>query len=90
MITIQPTETITIDDKTYAVAEQSDEIRQMVQYLDDWREQEAAEVSALLKTRSALKELQQSLLLQFQVEAQPAEDSGEAVATEDASFVEVE
>jgi hypothetical protein len=69
-MSILPTTTITIDDLILNVNEQSTEIQQMVAYLDDWRSDEANQASQLVKTRAALKDLQNSILQQLQLEQQ--------------------
>lgn len=79
MIEIQPTLTITVDGTTYEVADMSSEIKQMVIYLDEWRRNEAAETAALLKTRAALRDIQNMILAQIQKEnSEPSEEAQEA------------
>ena len=73
-IQIQKTLTITIDEAVYDVADASEEVQQMVVYLDEWRQNEADEAAALLKTRAALRELQNMILAQIQKEQEPAEE----------------
>ncbi len=70
---VSPTTTITIDDLILNVNEQSVEIQQMVAYLDDWRQDEANQASQLVKTRAALKNLQNSILQQLQQEQKELE-----------------
>ena len=75
---IQPTLTITLDDATFEVANMSDQVKQLVMYLDEWRQDEADQTSALLKTRAALHDIQNTLLTTIQAEqaaaAAPAVD----------------
>lgn len=71
MAPVQPTTSITIDGETFEVLSLSTEVQQMVQYLDDWRQDEADQASALLKTRAALRDLQNSLLQQIQKDNSP-------------------
>jgi hypothetical protein len=72
-ITVQDTLTITIDDNVYDVADLSTDVKQMVQYLDDWRQDEADQTSDLLKTRAALRDIQNMILAQIQKDQAPAE-----------------
>lgn len=72
---IQPTTTITVDDKTFEVASMSDDVKQLIVYLDDWRQDEADQTSALLKTRAALHDLQNTLLSTLQSEAAAAQQA---------------
>lgn len=69
---VQPTTSITIDGETFAVAELSNEIQQMVQYLDQWRQDEVDQAAELLKTRAALRDIQNTLLQQFQADQEAA------------------
>ncbi len=89
MIQIQDTLTITVDDKTYDVADMSTEIKQMVVYLDEWRRNEADETAALLKTRAALRDIQNMILAQIQKENEPAAEEAEE-AEEPTEEVEAE
>lgn len=79
---VQQTTTITIDDEQFAVEDLSQEVQQMVQYLDEWRQDESDQVAQLLKTRAALRDLQNSLLQQIQQDkaAAEAEESSEESA----------
>ena len=77
-IEIQKTLTITIDDAVYDVADTSEEVQQMIVYLDEWRQNEADEAAGLLKTRAALREIQNMILAQIQKEAEEAEAPVEA------------
>lgn len=65
-INVQQTLTITVDDQVFQVADMSEEIKQMVVYLDDWRQHEADQTSELLKTRAALRDIQNMILNQIQ------------------------
>lgn len=80
---VQQTTTITIDDEQFTVEDLSTEVQQMVQYLDEWRQDESDQVAQLLKTRAALRDLQNSLLTQIQQDKAAAE-AEEAEPTEEA------
>jgi hypothetical protein len=69
-IAIQKTLTITIDETIYDVIDTSEDVQQMVVYLDEWRQNEADEAANLLKTRAALRELQNMILAQIQKESE--------------------
>ena len=72
-IAIQKTLTVTIDEEVFNVEDLSAEVQQLVTYLDDWRQHEADETSSLLKTRAALRDLQNTILAQIQKEKAEAE-----------------
>lgn len=90
MTPIQPTVTITVDGENFEVANMSNEVQQMVQYLDTWRQEEANQASDLLKTRAALRDLQNTLLQQIQNEKKAEEEaaSEEAPVAEESKAVE--
>ena len=69
---IPETTTITVDEQVLQVSEQSAEIQELIKFLDDWRQDEVKQVSALLKTRAALRDLQNSILQQLKDEAEKA------------------
>lgn len=79
---VPQTTTITIDDEQFAVEYLSQEVQQMVQYLDEWRQDEADQVGQLLKTRAALRDIQNSLLQQIQQDKAAAEAEEAEEATE--------
>jgi hypothetical protein len=62
MTPVQPTLTVTIDDVTFDIATMSDGVRQMIAYMDDWRQKEADISSELLMARSAIRDIQNNLL----------------------------
>lgn len=79
---VQATTSITVDNETFAVADLSPEIQQMVQYLDQWRQDEVDQAAELLKTRAALRDIQNTLLQQFQADQEAA--AREEAAEQDA------
>lgn len=85
MPTVQKTVTITVDNTTYEVANMSADIQQLVVYLDEWRQEEADQTSALLKTRAALNDIQNTMLTTIQNEraaqAEPAPEVVDVVET---------
>ena len=78
MTPVQPTTNITIDGEVFEVSIMSEEVQQMIQYLDDWRQDEVDQASQLLKTRAALRDIQNTLLKQIQTEKAEAESEDEA------------
>lgn len=72
---VQETLTLTVDGVQYNVAEQSDEIKQMVVYLDEWRQDEADEATMLIKTRAAIRDLQNTIVQQLQKEKTKANEA---------------
>ena len=79
---VQKTVTITIDDATFEVASMSAEIQQLVVYLDEWRQEEADQTSALLKTRAALHDIQNTMLSTIQQERAAATEAAAQPAVE--------
>lgn len=69
---VTPTTNIAIDDQTYEVERMSDNVKQMVALLDDWRQQEVDTTSSLLMIRAALKDLQNSLFTTITEERESA------------------
>lgn len=78
MTPVQPTTNITIDGEVFEVSIMSEEVQQMIQYLDDWRQDEVDQASQLLKTRAALRDIQNTLLKQIQTEKAEAESEAES------------
>lgn len=74
---VQPTTSITVDGETFQVAELSTEVQQMVQYLDQWRQDEVDQAADLLKTRAALRDIQNTLLQQLQADKEKAAAEGQ-------------
>jgi hypothetical protein len=72
MAKIQETVTVTIDDQSYDVATLSDGVKQMVALMDEWRQDEADQTSGLLKTRAAIRDIQNTLLTTIKAELAPA------------------
>lgn len=79
MQTVTPTTTITVDGSTFDVAQMSAEVQQMVTYFDDWRQQEAVATSKLLMVRSALRDIQNTLLETIQKERSEALKKAQAL-----------
>lgn len=79
---IQKTVTITVDETTFEVANMSAEIQQLVVYLDEWRQEEADQTSALLKTRAALHDIQNTMLTTIQQEQAAAAEAAAQPAVE--------
>lgn len=61
---INKTTTITLGEDanaTFDVSKMSNQVQQMVMYMDEWRQKEQDLVSDILMVRAALKEIQTSL-----------------------------
>jgi hypothetical protein len=97
MIQVEKTQTIQLDDSLIEVANCSDQIKQLVVYLDDWRQQEVDATSKLLLCRAALNDLRNSMIQQLQKEAEDREAAIQAAndgasheqENEEAAFTEV-
>jgi HAMP domain-containing protein len=88
MTPVTPTTSITIDEKTYEVENMSDEVKQMVQFLDTWRQDESDQASELLKTRAALRDLQNTMLAQINQDNAPKEEVAETETSKEEVFGE--
>lgn len=88
MTPVTPTTSITIDEKTYEVETMSDEVKQMVQFLDTWRQDEANQASELLKTRAALRDIQNTLLTQINQDNAPKEEESKTETPKEEVFGE--
>jgi len=87
MAKVTQTLSVTVDDVTYNVADMSDQVKQMIELMDEWRQQEVDISGQLVMVRSAIRDIQNSLLLQIrQEQAQVAQ----AAAGETASPVNPE
>lgn len=75
MAKIQETITVTIDDKSYEVAQLSDNVKQMIGLMDEWRQKEADLTSDLLMARAALRDIQNTLLNAIKAETAPAAET---------------
>jgi hypothetical protein len=76
---VQKTMSITIDDNVFEVAKMSEDVQQMVMYMDDWRQDEADLTAELLKTRAAIRDIQNSLLVTIRKEREDAIAKAEAL-----------
>lgn len=76
---IQPTVTISVGDKTFEVASMSQEVQQLISYMDEWRQEEADVTSKLLMVRAAIHDVQATLLATIQ-EAEAQQGTPEPVA----------
>jgi vacuolar-type H+-ATPase subunit F/Vma7 len=72
MAKVQQTLSITIDDTTFEVAGMSEQIKQMVELMDDWRQQESDVSGQLILVRSAIRDIQNSLLTQIRQDQEAA------------------
>jgi cell division septum initiation protein DivIVA len=82
-ITVQPTTTITVDGAAYSVDQMSSDVKQLIVYLDEWRQQETDLTTQILMVRAALRDIQNSLVqtLQAEKEAQAAASTEQASTT---------
>lgn len=78
MAKIQETVTVTIDEQSFEVANLSDNVKQMISLMDDWRQRDADLASELLMVRAALRDIQNTLLTTIKAETAPAETEAPA------------
>lgn len=65
MAKVQPTLTVTIDDKSYPVSELSQEAQAIVAVFDDWRQREADLINEVMLVRAALQTAQNQLVAEI-------------------------
>jgi len=81
---LPPTTTLAIDDNTvFEISQMSPEIQQLVEFYDDWRQQEQERISDLNMVRAALRDLQQQLTVRVQEELAQAAAKPEESSVED-------
>ena len=81
---VEKTLTVTIDETSYVVANMSEPVKQLISYMDDWRQKEADTTSDLLMVRSALRDIQNSLMTTINAEKQAAAEAEQASNNEQA------
>ncbi len=81
MAKIQETINVTIDEKTYEVASLSDNTKQMIGLMDEWRQKDADMTNDILMVRAAIRDIQNTLLATIKEETTPKVEGGD-VATE--------
>lgn len=62
MAKIQETTSVTIDEQTYQVADLSDNVKQMIGLMDEWRQEDADLTNKVLMVRAAIRDIQNTLL----------------------------
>lgn len=72
MPTMEKTTTITVDDVLFAVEKMDPQVKQMIAYMDEWRQREADVASELLLVRSALRDLQNSIYVALKKQQEDA------------------
>lgn len=72
---VQQTVTISIDDKTFEVASMTQEVKDIVTYMDEWRQKEADLASELLMVRAAIHDIQNTLLETIQGKSKATEEA---------------
>ncbi len=83
---MEKTTTITVDDVLFAVEKMDPQLKQMIAYMDEWRQKEADVATDLLMVRSALRDLQNSVYVALKKQQEEAAAAPEAAA----DFVPVE
>ncbi len=73
MAKVQETTSVTIDDKTFQVADLSDNVKQMIGLMDEWRQEDADLTNKVLMVRAAIRDIQNTLLTTIKQETAPAE-----------------
>lgn len=82
MTQVVPTLTIEVDEHTkLRVDDTSREVQELISLFDEWRQDEADQTVQLLKTRAALRDIQQNIGLQLQKDQKEAAEKAEADLT---------
>ena len=76
---VQQTISVTIDDAVYEVAKMSNEVQQLIAYMDEWRQDEADVSTELLKVRAAVRDIQNTLMTTIRQEREEALKKAEAM-----------
>jgi hypothetical protein len=63
---VQQTTTITADNGVLNVSELSSEVQQLIQHLDNWRQDEVDQTSQLIKTKAAINDIRNTIFQQLQ------------------------
>lgn len=80
---VTPTLTIQTEDKQIiVVADSSPQVKEMVGYIDEWRQQEMDLTSQLLMVKSALRDIQNVLSQQLAAEAREKAAVNDAASNE--------
>lgn len=62
MAKIQETVTVSVDEQQYNVADLSDNVKQMIGMMDEWRQKDADLTSEVLMARAAIRDIQNTIL----------------------------
>lgn len=70
---VQETVTITFDEEVIAVEQASAQIKEMVQIMDEWRQQEMDAGVLLTMIRAAMRDIQNNIVMTFRKEKESAQ-----------------
>jgi len=89
---IEPITIINVDEIPHAVSEMSTDVKRLVDFYNDWRQEESDAKSDLLKIQAAMRDLSREIVMTIKQEAdarQAADDAAaEAVAAKSAAELE--
>ena len=68
MAKVQETTSVTIDETTIQVANLSDNVKQMIVLMDEWRQEDADLTNKVLMVRAAIRDIQNTLLTAIKAE----------------------
>lgn len=71
---VQPTLSVSFDDKTVDVSSLSENTQHMIALLDEWRQKESDITNDLVMVRSAMRDLQNNLLAAVQKDTAPKDE----------------
>ncbi len=82
MLNVEPIKVLNVDGETFEVASMSENVQRLVEYYNDWRENEAKHRSALLMTQAGMRDLSREIIGAIRKEQEDA--AAAAVAANDA------
>lgn len=87
---VQPTTTITIDGAVFAVDSMSNNVKEMIALMDEWRQRDADLVTEIAMVRGALRDIQNNIYVAINKQREEAAQKEAAEDAEgDSKFVEV-
>lgn len=78
---IEPITIINVDEIPHAVSEMSVDVKRLVDFYNDWRQEESDAKSVLLKVQAAMRDLSREIVMTIKQEADARQAADDAAAT---------
>ena len=87
---VEPITIINVDDVPYAVSDMSDDVKRLVEFYNEWRQEESDEKSKLLMVQAAQRDLSREIIatIRREKEAEEAAKAAEEQVAEDEAVVD--